>query len=80
MTVSSINELDESKILPGDFAVTVTGVHALAYTGDGIWIEADPHYARVITVKTPTKNPWFEEPVQIMRWSQIEETENSVGR
>ena len=80
MTVSSINELDESKILPGDFAVTVTGVHALAYAGDGIWIEADPHFARVITVKTPTRNPWFEEPVQIMRWSQIEETENSVGR
>jgi hypothetical protein len=74
MTMASINGLDQSKILPGDIAVTVSGVHVLAYLGNREWIEADPHFGRVVVVKTPaTKNPWFEESVHILRWKQLEE-------
>lgn len=32
-----INQLDHSRILPGDFAVTQNGIHCLAYLGDGRW-------------------------------------------
>jgi hypothetical protein len=74
LTVTSINGLDQSKVLPGDIAVTVSGVHVLAYLGNREWIEADPHFGRVVIVKTPAmKNPWFEEPVHILRWMQLEE-------
>ena len=69
----SINSLDQSKILPGDIAVTMSGVHVLAYLGDNEWIEADPHLNKVIVVKVPAaKNPWFDEPVNIMRWTMLE--------
>ena len=67
---ASINSLDQAKVLPGDIAVTVSGVHVLAYLGDGEWIEADPLLTKVIIVKIPAvKNPWFDEPVNIMRWT-----------
>jgi hypothetical protein len=73
LTVTSINGLDQSKVLPGDIAVTVSGVHVLAYLGNREWIEADPHFGRVVIVKTPAmKNPWFEEPVHILRWEQLD--------
>ena len=69
----SLNELDHSKILPGDIAVTRNGVHTLAYIGNQTWIEADPTVRRVIKVQVPTKNAWFGEPVNILRWTQLEE-------
>ena len=68
-----INELDHSRILPGDIAVTRDGVHTLAYVGNQTWIEADPTVHRVIKVQVPTKNAWFEQPVNILRWSQLAE-------
>jgi hypothetical protein len=69
----SINKLDHSKILPGDIAVTRNGVHTLAYVGNQTWIEADPTVRRVIRVLIPTNNAWFDEPVNILRWTQLED-------
>lgn len=69
----SINLLDNSQIQPGDIAVTTSGVHVLAFLGNDEWIEADPDLKKVVIVKTPSKdNPWFDEPVQIMRWTELE--------
>ena len=69
----SLNRLDNSQIQPGDIAVTTSGVHVLAFLGNDEWIEADPDLKKVIIVKTPSKdNPWFDEPVQIMRWTELE--------
>lgn len=68
----SVNELDYSKILPGDFMVTQNGVHTMAYIGDKIWIEADPGFAKVLKVKVPEKDlMWFKIPTKIMRWKQL---------
>lgn len=72
-TVGSINELNQSKLLPGDIAVTVSGVHVLAYLGSGQWIEADPSIGKVVIVQAPVaKNPWFQEPVNVLRWTELE--------
>ncbi|HBB32291.1 MAG TPA: hypothetical protein DDZ80_17895 [Cyanobacteria bacterium UBA8803] len=69
----SINKLEHSNLQMGDIAVTVDGVHTLAYIGDNTWIEADPHYQKVIKVKIPDlKNPWFNVPIYIVRWQQFE--------
>ena len=71
-TTNSINELDQNKIMPGEIAVTASGVHVLAYLGGDEWIEADPHFGKVVIVKVPAnKNPWFQEPVIILRWSEL---------
>lgn len=68
----SLNELDYAKLLPGDFAVTSSGVHTLAYIGNQTWIEADPGPMRVIQVRVPTKNAWFSMPMKIVRWREFE--------
>jgi hypothetical protein len=66
----SVNELDHSRILPGDLAVTRDGVHIMAYLGDNTWIEADPGVGSVISVPVPVKdNLWFQGPMKIVRWS-----------
>lgn len=80
-TSPSINQitpgqLEYSSLQPGDIAVTSNGVHVLAYIGNRTWIEADPNQAlgnRVIKVQTPTRNAWFNMPVHIMRWRQLED-------
>lgn len=70
---ASINEINYSQIQPGDLAVTTDGVHILAYLGQQTWIEADPNYGKVITVKVPDlKNPWFQMPVYLLRWQQFQ--------
>ena len=72
-TDGSINKLNESKVLPGDIAVTVSGVHVLACLGGGQWIEADPSIGKVVIVQVPVaKNPWFQEPVNVLRWTELE--------
>ncbi|MDB6065603.1 MAG: cell wall-associated hydrolase, invasion-associated protein [Pedosphaera sp.] len=68
----SINEIQESKMLPGDIVVTASGVHTLAYIGDQTWIEADPGEKRVIRVRVPSDSPWFKEPVSVLRWTQFD--------
>ena len=73
LSTPAINQLDHSRIMPGDFAVTSSGVHALAYVGDQSWIEADPGPAnRVILLKVPGSSAWLNTPVHIMRWRQFE--------
>lgn len=73
ISVRSINALDETQIAPGDLAVTATGVHVLAFLGGNEWIEADPTLGRVVIIRVPAiNNPWFQEPVHIMRWTELE--------
>ena len=70
---TGINSLDGTQILPGDMAVTTSGVHVLVFLGGDEWIEADPTLGKVVVVIVPSKdNPWFNEPVQIMRWTELE--------
>lgn len=65
----SVNALDHTQLLPGDLAVTRSGVHIMAYLGSNVWIEADPGAGRVIRVTAPSPdNGWFETPMSIMRW------------
>jgi hypothetical protein len=69
----SINGLDHSQILPGDMAVTSSGIHIMAFVGDNSWIEADPEKGRVITISAPAEeNPWFLTPMNIVRWSILQ--------
>jgi hypothetical protein len=69
LATPSLNALDHSRILPGDMAVTYSGLHILAYVGDHRWIEADPLPGRVVTVTVPAPgNVWFEGPMKIVRW------------
>ncbi len=74
-TASSINKIDNIKLKPGDIAVTSNGVHVLAYIGHGTWIEADPNEGvghQVVEVQVPSRNVWFNTPVHVMRWRQLE--------
>lgn len=65
--------LDDKNLHPGDFAVTRGGIHALAYLGDHLWLEADPAEGKVIRVPTRgSRNPWFGQPVSVMRWRFLE--------
>ena len=67
--IKAIAGMDDSKLHPGDFAITQSGSHALAYLGDHQWVEADPGEGRVIRINgRSTTNPWFHQPVSIMRW------------
>jgi hypothetical protein len=70
--VSSINQADHSRLLPGDFAVTGSGVHTLVYIGNSTWMEADPGLGKVVRAEVPvTDIHWFAEPVRLMRWTQL---------
>ena len=75
-----INDIPVSSLMPGDLAVTAGGAHVLAYLGDKTWIEADPDVMRVITVSTPSDNPWFKLPVQIVRWKQLVKSPTPASR
>jgi hypothetical protein len=67
----TINEIKETRLQPGDLAVTEDGIHVLAYLGEKTWIEADPFPRRVVIVSLPTTNEWFDTPVKLMRWRQF---------
>jgi cell wall-associated NlpC family hydrolase len=65
----SLNRLDHARILPGDLAVTVSGMHVMGYLGGNLWIEADPTLGRVIIERAPSQNNvWFTTPMNIVRW------------
>lgn len=68
---SSINEADHSRLQPGDLAVTRSGVHILAYLGDGAWTQASPGAGKVITSRVPSEDPWLRQPVKLMRWTVL---------
>lgn len=69
----TINDIPLLYLIPGDLAITSDGAHVLAYLGETKWIEADPNVMEVITVTTPSDKMWFKTPVQIVRWSQLQE-------
>ncbi|RYG73067.1 hypothetical protein EON80_03575 [bacterium] len=73
--VRSLNTLSDQRLQMGDLAVTKSGVHVLAYVGDGTWIQADPNLAnggnKVIETKAPSKNGWFGQRVVICRWKDL---------
>ena len=73
LAARSLNSLSESRLLPGDLAVTQSGVHVLAYLGHRTWIEADPTLGKVVTVSVPaSENAWFDMPVEIVRWTPLQ--------
>ena len=67
----SINAISSDHIKPGDIAVTLDGIHVLAYLGQDEWIEADPGLLRVVKLAVPNDNPWFNESVLVMRWASL---------
>jgi len=68
----TIQEMDYRDLAPGDLAVTTSGVHVLAYAGDGRWIQADPGKGAVVTLDGRTgDNGWFHTPVTIHRWQLL---------
>lgn len=71
-SVAAINVVAADTLASGDLAVTASGVHVLAHLGDGEWIEADPGEMKVIRVRTPAKNTWFQTPVHILRWAELQ--------
>ena len=64
----SVNALDHSRLQPGDLAVTMNGVHIMAFLGGNQWIEADPGAGRVIIVAAPADNNWFKTEMRLVRW------------
>ena len=67
----AVNQIDSERLLPGDLAVTASGVHVMAYLGEGRWIEADPELRKVVVEQVPSRNPWFDVPVQLVRWRRL---------
>lgn len=71
-TSGTIQEMDYVALVPGDLAVTTSGVHILAYAGEGQWIQADPGIGAVATLDgRKADNPWFTEPVTTHRWQLL---------
>lgn len=71
---SSLNELDHAQVQPGDLAITDDGIHVLAYLGNRTWVEADPEARRVLVLGIPARNSWFDTPVRLVRWRQLNPT------
>jgi len=77
-TNGTIQEMDYASLVPGDLAVTTSGVHILAYAGDGHWIQADPGIGAVATLDGRTDdNGWFDTPVTTHRWQLLAQHKNS---
>jgi hypothetical protein len=69
-----INSLDHSRLLPGDIAVTESGVHTLVFIGETTWMQADPGRGAVQYEYVPvTDNGYFTMPVHILRWELLNE-------
>lgn len=70
----SLNHFDASALLPGDLAVTTSGVHVMAYLGGNEWIGADPNAGKVVISAVPDDgDPWFSCPMRIVRWRAFKE-------
>lgn len=63
----TLAKLPYDKLLPGDLAVTTSGIHCLVYLGNGDWIEADPAESRVVVLNTNRPNLWLSTPCNIAR-------------
>lgn len=76
-TSGTINKMDYALLVPGDLAVTTSGVHILAYVGDGQWIQADPGIGVVATLDgRADDNGWFGTPVTTHRWQLLVQHRN----
>jgi len=71
-TAAAMNDVDLNQLVPGDLAATSDGVHIMVYLGQGQWLEADPDLEKVYRGQVPVENEWFNVPVQIIRWKQLE--------
>jgi hypothetical protein len=68
-----INTFDTGTLSPGDLAVTITGVHCLAYVGAADWISADPGLGKVVIKRAPDPAfSWYDAPVAVFRWKQLQ--------
>ena len=68
----TIRQMDYSGLMPGDLAVTTSGVHILAYLGNDQWIQADPGIGVVAILNGRSDmNRWFDVPVTTHRWSVL---------
>lgn len=77
-TSGTIQKMDHASLVPGDLAVTTSGVHILAYAGDGRWIQADPGIGTVATLDGRTDdNDWFQVPVTTHRWQLLSRNKNN---
>ena len=67
-----IKKMSYDGLMPGDLAVTDSGVHTLVYIGNGQWIQADPGIGSVATLDgRKDDNPWFSQPVSMHRWAVL---------
>jgi cell wall-associated NlpC family hydrolase len=77
-TSGTIQKMDYASLVSGDLAVTTSGVHILAYAGDGQWIQADPGIGAVATLDGRTDdNGWFGTPVTTHRWQLLAQHKNN---
>jgi hypothetical protein len=71
--VKKLNGFDHEGLLAGDLACAADGVHILAYVGDRTWISAAPgRTVREFRAEPPNES-WFEVPVKIVRWAQLDD-------
>ena len=68
---SSLNAADATQFQPGDMAVVADGLHIMVYLGDNSWIEADPIAMKVVKETTPSRSPWFQTHVKVVRWTML---------
>jgi hypothetical protein len=66
--VPSFEDIDTSKLLPGDVAL-FHGVHVAAFIGNGLWMDSDYKHGGV-GIMHRNRNPggWFYGEVKILRW------------
>jgi hypothetical protein len=77
---SSANAAAEPDLQPGDLGVTASGVHVLAYLGEREWIQAEPTLLQVVPLQAPNENGWMNQPLHIMRWTMMTETDNPAPK
>lgn len=66
--VGSFNDVDSSKLLPGDVAA-FHGVHVAAFVGNRTWMDSDYRHGGVgIMRPNRRKGGWFYGEVKILRW------------
>lgn len=68
----TIASMSYESLLPGDLAVTDSGVHVMVYVGAESWIQADPLSGSVITLNGRTgDSTWFQSPITMHRWKVL---------
>jgi hypothetical protein len=68
--VASFEDIDTSKLVPGDVAV-FHGVHVAAFIGNRTWMDSDYRHGGVgIMRRNRRKGGWFYGEVKILRWKK----------